>query len=164
LIAAMSKARAEDLPYRPAVGMMLLNRAGLVFVGKRIDQTQEAWQMPQGGIDGEEDPRTAALRELEEEIGTRNAEIIREHPEWLLYDLPPHLLGVAWEGKYRGQRLKWLAMRFLGEDSEINVATAHAEFSEWKWLRAAEVLRMVVPFKRGAYAVALAAFDDLAAK
>lgn len=160
----MSKPTAENLPYRPAVGMMLLNRAGLVFVGKRIDQTQEAWQMPQGGIDDGEDPKTAALRELEEEIGTRNVELAREHPGWLLYDLPPHLVGVVWEGKYRGQRLKWLAMRFLGRDSEINVATSHAEFSEWKWLKSADVLRFVVPFKRDVYAAALTAFNDLTAK
>ncbi|HEX5279629.1 MAG TPA: RNA pyrophosphohydrolase [Micropepsaceae bacterium] len=160
----MSKATAESLPYRPSVGMMLLNRDGRIFVGKRIDQTQEAWQMPQGGIDDGEDAKTAGLRELEEEIGTRNAELLREHPDWLLYELPPHLLGVAWEGKYRGQRLKWLALRFLGRDDEINVATSHAEFSEWKWLKSADVLRLVVPFKREVYAAALAAFDDLTAK
>ena len=160
----MTKPTAENLPYRPAVGMMLLNRDGLVFVGKRIDQAQEAWQMPQGGIDDGEDPKTAALRELEEEIGTRNVELLREHPDWLLYELPPHLLGVVWEGKYRGQRLKWLAMRFLGRDSEINVATSHAEFSEWKWLKSADVLRFVVPFKRDVYSAALGAFDDLTAK
>lgn len=160
----MSKPAAENLPYRPAVGMMLLNRDGLVFVGKRIDQTQEAWQMPQGGIDEGEDPKTAGLRELEEEIGTRNVELVREHPGWVLYDLPPHLIGQVWEGKYRGQRLKWLAMRFLGRDSDINVATPHAEFSEWKWLKSADVLRLVVPFKRDVYAAALTAFDDLTAK
>lgn len=157
----MNKVNAENLPYRPAVGMMLLNRSGLIFVGKRIDQTQEAWQMPQGGIDDGEDARTAALRELEEEIGTRNAELIREHPQWLLYDLPPHLLGLAWEGRYRGQRLKWLAMRFLGNDSEIDIHTAHAEFAEWKWVKSTDVLRHVVPFKREVYAAALSAFADL---
>ncbi len=160
----MTRSKAEQLPYRPAVGAVLLNSEGLVFVGKRIDQTQEAWQMPQGGIDDGEDPRTAALRELEEEIGTRNVAILREHPEWLLYDLPAHLVGLVWEGKYRGQRLKWMAMRFLGRDSDINVATAPPEFSEWRWLKSAEVLRLVVPFKREAYASALAAFDDLLAK
>jgi putative (di)nucleoside polyphosphate hydrolase len=160
----MSKRSTESVPYRPAVGMMLLNRDGLVFVGKRIDQTQEAWQMPQGGIDDGENPEAAALRELEEEIGTRNVKILREHPDWLLYDLPPHLIGVAWEGRYRGQRLKWVAMRFLGHDREIRVATAHAEFSEWKWLKSADVLRLVVPFKREVYAAALDAFDDLIAK
>jgi len=160
----MSKPATENLPYRPAVGMMLLNRDGLVFVGKRIDQTQEAWQMPQGGIDDGEDPKTAGFRELEEEIGTRNVELLREYPGWLLYDLPPHLISAVWKGKYRGQRLKWLAMRFLGRDSDINVATSHAEFSEWKWLKSSEVLGVVVPFKRDVYAAALTAFDDLTAK
>jgi len=160
----MTKPTAENLPYRPAVGMMLLNRDGLVFVGKRIDQTQEAWQMPQGGIDDGEDPKTAALRELEEEIGTRNVELLREHPGWLLYDLPSHLVGEVWKGKYRGQKLKWIALRFLGRDSEINVATSHAEFSEWRWFKSADVLGVVVPFKRDVYAAALSAFDDLTAK
>ncbi len=162
--AMMFGSKAETLPFRPAVGAVLLNRDGLVFTGKRFDQTQEAWQMPQGGIDNGEDARTAILRELEEEIGTRNVAILREHPDWLLYDLPAHLVGLVWEGKYRGQRLKWMALRFLGRDSEINVATEHAEFSEWRWLKSAEVLRLVVPFKREVYARALAAFDDLLAK
>jgi putative (di)nucleoside polyphosphate hydrolase len=151
----------SDLPYRPCAGMMLINAQGRVFVGKRIDQTQEAWQMPQGGIDKGEDAHSAGLRELEEEIGTRNVEFLREHPDWLTYDLPPHLLGVAWEGHYRGQRLKWLALRFLGTDSEINVATPHQEFSEWKWVKAGDLLRLVVPFKRDIYAKALEAFGDL---
>src|SRR6185312_3508484 len=108
---------ASDLPYRLCAGMMVFNRDGRIFVGKRIDQTQEAWQAPQGGIDPGENARQAALRELEEEIGTRNVDVLREHPEWLTYDLPPHLLGVAWKGRYRGQRLKWFAVRFLGSDS-----------------------------------------------
>ena len=159
----MTNVKAENLSYRPAAGMVVLNREGLVFVGKRIDQTQEAWQMPQGGIDGGEDPKSAALRELEEEIGTRNVAVLREHPDWLLYELPPHLVVVVWEGKYRGQRLKWMAMRFLVQDREINVATAHAEFSEWKWVKSTEVLQLVVPFKREVYAQALAAFADLLA-
>jgi len=157
----MANGKAENLSYRPAAGMVVLNREGLVFVGKRIDQTQEAWQMPQGGIDDGEDPKTAALRELDEEIGTRNVAVLREHPDWLLYGLPPHLVGVVWEGKYRGQRLKWMAMRFLGDDREINVATAHAEFCEWRWLKSTEVLQLVVPFKREVYAQALAEFADL---
>lgn len=154
---------ASDLPYRPCAGMIVFNRQGRVFIGKRIDQTQEAWQMPQGGIDEGEDARQAALRELEEEIGTRNVEFLREHPDWLTYDLPPHLLGVAWDGRYRGQCLKWFALRFLGADSEINVATPHQEFSEWKWVNAGDLLRLVVPFKREVYAKALAAFGDLVA-
>jgi len=137
-----------ELPYRPCVGMMLFNRAGKIFVGKRIDQSVEAWQMPQGGIDQGEDPKAAALRELEEEIGTRNVAVLREHKDWLAYELPPDLIGVAWEGRYRGQRLKWFALRFLGGDSEIELTTHHPEFSEWKWVDADELLRLLVPFTR----------------
>src|SRR5260370_20150050 len=115
--------RHDDLPYRPSVGIMLLNRGGLVFVGRRIDQRAEGWQLPQGGIDEGESVVDAGFRELEEEIGTRNADVLREHDQWLAYDLPSHLLGVALRGRYRGQRQRWLAMRFLGDDSEINVHT-----------------------------------------
>lgn len=152
----------EDLPYRPCVGVMLLNREGLVFVGKRLDQTIEGWQMPQGGIDEGETPEQAALRELGEEIGTGNAKFLREYPEWLAYDLPAHLLGVALRGRYRGQRQKWLAMRFLGEDSDINVKTAEPEFQQWKWLAIEALPRMIVPFKRDTYMQVIAAFRDLA--
>ena len=109
--------RREDLPYRPCVGIMLLNRDGLAFVGKRIDQTVEGWQMPQGGIDEGETPAQAGLRELAEEVGTGSAIILRQMDEWLQYDLPNHLLGVALHGRYRGQKQKWLAMRFTGKDS-----------------------------------------------
>ncbi len=154
--------RHEDLPYRPCVGVMLLNREGLVFVGKRIDQTLEGWQMPQGGIDGGETPLEAAYRELEEEIGTRKAEFLREHGDWLAYDLPPHLLGVGLHGRYRGQRQKWIAMRFVGEDADINIATEHPEFAHWKWLAIEALPRLIVPFKRDTYASVIAAFRDLA--
>ena len=156
------KPRYSDLPYRPCVGMMVFNREGRVFAGRRIDRTLESWQMPQGGIDKGEDARTAALRELEEEIGTRNVEFLREHPLWLTYDLPPHLVGVVWEGRYRGQRLKWFALRFLGADSEIDLKTPHQEFSEWKWVAIEDLLPLAVPFKRETYAQAIAAFGDLA--
>jgi putative (di)nucleoside polyphosphate hydrolase len=160
---AMSeKPRPSDLPYRPCVGMMVFNRDGRIFVGKRIDQTQEAWQLPQGGIDAGEDPRGAALRELKEEIGTANVEFLREHPEWLTYDLPPNLIGVVWQGRYRGQRVKWFALRYLGENREINVATPHQEFSEWRWLEIGDLLPLAVPFKRDLYANAIATFSDLA--
>ena len=157
-----SQLRHEDLPYRPCVGVMLLNREGLVFVGKRIDQTMEGWQMPQGGIDGDETPLEAAYRELEEEIGTRKAEFLREQKDWLTYDLPPHLLGVALHGRFRGQRQKWMAMRFLGDDSDINVTTKHPEFAHWKWLAIEALPRLIVPFKRDTYAKVIAAFRDLA--
>lgn len=153
----------DDLPYRPCVGVMLINREGLVFVGRRIDQTMEGWQMPQGGIDAGETPEQAALRELKEEIGTNNARILRAMDEWLAYDLPPHLLGVALQGKYRGQRQKWIAMRFEGDDSEIDIQTEEPEFAAWKWLAIEALPRLVVPFKRDTYSKVLAAFEDLAA-
>jgi putative (di)nucleoside polyphosphate hydrolase len=159
---AMSRRLHADLPYRPCAGMMVFNCDGRVFVGKRIDQTQEAWQLPQGGIDPGEDPRHAALRELKEEIGTSNVAFLREHPQWLTYDLPENLIGVVWEGRYRGQRVKWFALRFLGTDREINLATPHPEFSEWKWLDIGDLLPLTVPFKRNLYANAIAAFSDLA--
>src|SRR5262249_27425037 len=126
--------RHEDLPYRPCVGVMLINSEGLVFVGRRIDQTVEGWQMPQGGIDGPETPSQAALREPKEEIGTDQAEVLREMDGWLTCDLPQHRLGVALKGRYRGQRQKWIAMRFTGRDSDVDVKTEEPEFAEWKWL------------------------------
>ena len=154
--------RHEDLPYRPCVGVMLFNAEGLVFVGRRIDQTVEGWQMPQGGIDGDETPREAALRELEEEIGTAKAQYLREMDEWLAYDLPQHLLGVALHGRYRGQRQKWIAMRFTGEDSDIDIKTREPEFAAWKWLALEALPRLIVPFKRDTYAKVIAAFRDVA--
>jgi len=156
------KTHASDLPYRPCVGMMIFNGEGRVFAGKRVDQTLEAWQMPQGGIDKGENPREAMMRELKEEIGTSNVEILRKHPDWLTYDLPDHLLGVAWEGRYRGQRLKWFALRYLGTDDEIDLETPHQEFSEWRWIPIGDLLPLVVPFKRDIYAQVIAAFGDLA--
>ena len=154
--------RHDDLPYRPCVGVMLLNKDGQIFVGRRIDQAVEGWQLPQGGIDEGESPVEAAYRELEEEIGTRNVRLLRELDEWLSYDLPPHLLGVALRGRYRGQRQKWLAMRFQGQDSEINIGTSEPEFAQWKWLSIDVLPRLVVPFKRDTYARVISAFQDLA--
>jgi len=142
--------------------MMLFNKDGLIFAGQRLDQRVEAWQMPQGGIDENEDPRRAALRELEEEIGTSNVAFLREHPDWLHYDLPEHLIGVALDGRYRGQMQKWFALRFLGEDSEIDLDTRHKEFSDWKWVTPDELLSLIVPFKRDIYGKVIAAFRDLA--
>lgn len=150
-----------ELPYRPCAGMMLLNAEGKIFVGKRIDQTVEAWQMPQGGIDKKETPRDAALRELFEEIGTKNVEILREHDDWLSYDLPDELIGLKWNGRYRGQTQKWFAMRFLGSDSEINLKTSHQEFSEWRWVGPGELLEMIVVFKRPIYQKVFEAFAEL---
>jgi putative (di)nucleoside polyphosphate hydrolase len=141
---------------------MLINRQGLVFVGKRIDQTVEGWQMPQGGIDKGEEPREAVIRELREEAGTDKAEIIAEMDEWVTYDLPAHLVGVAFHGKYRGQRQKWFAMRFTGQDSDIDLHAHEPEFSTWKWLAIEELPRLIVPFKRDTYAQVIAAFRHLA--
>jgi len=152
----------EHMPYRPCVGVMLLNRAGLVFAGRRIEQTVEGWQMPQGGIDEGERPRDAALRELQEEIGTAKAAILREHPDWLTYDLPDHLLGVALKGKYRGQKQKWFAMRFEGADSDIDLTRHEPEFADWKWIEADALPGLIVPFKRDIYVQVVAAFRDLA--
>jgi putative (di)nucleoside polyphosphate hydrolase len=152
----------DDLPYRPCVGIMLINREGLVFVGRRIDQTVEGWQMPQGGIDDGETPAAAALRELEEETGTGKATILAEMDEWLTYDLPSHLLGTAFHGRYRGQRQKWFAMRFTGEDGDIDIKTAEPEFAAWKWLALEALPRLIVPFKRDTYAKVIAAFRDVA--
>ena len=157
-----STVRHQDLPFRPCVGVMLINAEGLVFVGRRIDQTVEGWQMPQGGIDLGESPKQAALRELKEEIGTNKAELLRELDGWLEYDLPAHLVGVALKGRYRGQRQKWLAMRFTGTDEDIDVATEEPEFAEWKWLAMEALPRMIVPFKRDTYTRVIDAFRDLA--
>jgi putative (di)nucleoside polyphosphate hydrolase len=149
--------RFEDLPYRPCVGVMVLNRAGHVLIGRRIDGPEHvdethAWQMPQGGIDPGEDPRLAVMRELEEETGIAQAEILAEHPEWIDYDLPPHLIGAVLGGKYRGQRQRWFALRFLGQDSDIRLdAHTHPEFVEWKWVPLEQTPEIGVPFKRATY-------------
>ncbi len=152
----------SELPYRPCVGIMLLNGRGEVFVGKRIDQTVEGWQMPQGGIDAGENPRGAVMRELKEEIGTDKAEIIGEMDNWLTYDLPPHLIGVAFHGRFKGQRQKWFALRFLGRDSDIDLAAHEPEFAEWKWVSMAALPQLIVPFKRDTYKAVIAAFRELA--
>lgn len=149
------------LPYRPGVGIFLLNAAGEVFVAQRIDTRQEAWQMPQGGIDDGETPRQAALREMAEEIGTNKAEILAESRHWLSYDLPPELVSKVWKGRYRGQKQKWFALRFLGEDSDIDLATPDPEFLSWRWLAADRLPDLIVPFKRTLYRDVLAEFADL---
>ena len=149
----------ESLPYRPCVGVMLANPQGLVFVGERID-TPGAWQMPQGGIDRGEAPREAALRELEEETGVPAGLVAveAETPGWVRYDLPDHLLGKTWKGRYRGQEQKWFLLRFRGVDSDIRIATAHPEFARWRWSPPGELLGAIVPFKRAVYSQVLESF------
>ena len=143
--------------YRRNVGVMLINDARRIFVAQRID-TPGAWQMPQGGIDEGEAPEDAALRELEEEIGTRKAVILAESRGWLRYDLPADLWGKLWGGRFRGQAQKWFAARFAGRDEEIDLATEHPEFDAWRWAEPAEVTRLIVPFKRPIYEAVLAEF------
>lgn len=149
--------------YRPCVGIMLVNMAGQVFVGQRLDNVVEAWQMPQGGIDEGEDARTAALRELWEEtgIGREHVEIIAKAREELFYDLPPELMGKLWGGRYRGQRQYWFLARFLGEDSDVDIATEHPEFRAWKWIAPDTLPDLIVPFKRKLYRDILHEFHDL---
>jgi len=150
------------LPYRPCVGVMLLNPEGALFVGQRNDSEAPAWQMPQGGIDKGETPEEAALRELREETGITAdlVELVAVAPGWFRYDLPEHLIGKVWGGKYRGQEQKWVLLRFLGRDDEVRIDTAHPEFSAWRWLPPDEVLAQIVPFKREVYARALDAFRE----
>lgn len=150
----------ETLPYRPCVGVVLINPQGLIFTGNRKDSPVAAWQMPQGGIDAGEKPRKAALRELWEETGITAdlVEFVAKSPDWLTYDLPPELLGKVWGGKYRGQRQRWFLFRYLGRDDQVNIATEHPEFDRWQWTRSDEMVGSIVPFKRAVYEQVVAAF------
>jgi putative (di)nucleoside polyphosphate hydrolase len=152
----------DALPYRPAVGVMLLNREGKVFVAQRLDSTLEAWQMPQGGLDEGEEALKGALRELEEEtgIGEKHVEILASAPDELYYDLPEDLVGKLWKGKWRGQRQSWFLGRFTGTDEDVNIQTAHPEFRAWRWADPEELPTMIVPFKRKLYEDVLEAFRD----
>ncbi len=158
----MTPQEAAKLPYRPAVGVMLVNREGKVFAGQRIDSSEPAWQMPQGGIDEGEDPRQAALRELEEETGVTPdlVTVEAETPGWLTYDLPLEIIPRVWHGRYRGQKQRWFLMRFHGTDDQIRIDTAHPEFSRWTWLEPSELVERIVPFKREVYARVLDEFAD----
>jgi putative (di)nucleoside polyphosphate hydrolase len=147
--------------YRPCVGIMLLNARNEVLVGRRRDVEDEAWQMPQGGIDDAESPKDAAYRELKEEIGADNADVLAESKDWLYYDLPADLVGKAWGGRWRGQRQKWLVMRLKGSEAEINIETDHPEFVSWKWVPVDELGSLVVSFKRSVYLSVIAEFRDV---
>jgi putative (di)nucleoside polyphosphate hydrolase len=147
--------------YRAGVGIMLLDRRGCAFVGRRIDTAGNNWQMPQGGIDKGESPRQAALRELKEEAGTDRAEILAETSAWLSYDVPQPLAGRLWRGRYRGQRQKWFAMRFTGSDGDIDLKTHHPEFDAWKWVAPSDLPELIVPFKRQLYRDVLKEFAPL---
>lgn len=158
----MDAESATNLPYRPGVGVVLIDARGRIFAAQRKDSPSAAWQMPQGGIDEGEKPRKAALRELWEETGvTRDlVEFVARTKGWISYDLPPELLGHVWGGRFRGQRQKWFLFRYRGRDEQIDLATEHPEFSEWKWVTAAEMLAAIVPFKRALYEEVVAQFRD----
>lgn len=162
--------RALDLPLRIGVGIMLFNGRGQVWTGRRLpkwvgDRSAYVWQMPQGGLMAGEDPLDAAYRELEEETGIRSAEVVAELSQWLTYELPPHLMGVALKGRYRGQQQRWFAMRFFGDDSEIDIRPRNggkAEFDRWKWRPIGEITEMAVEFKRPVYAELVRVFSRFA--
>ncbi|MET3615314.1 putative (di)nucleoside polyphosphate hydrolase [Rhizobium aquaticum] len=166
--------RAEDLPYRPCVGVMVINRDGLVWAGRRIpeenseyDGSPQLWQMPQGGIDKGEEPLEAAWRELYEETGIKSASLLAEAPDWINYDLPPQLIGIGLKGKYRGQTQRWFAFRFEGSEDEIAINPPpgghSAEFDAWEWKRMEELPELIVPFKRDVYLKVVEAFRHLGA-
>ncbi len=156
----MTPDQIAKLPYRPCVGVMLMNGQGHVFVGQRRDRFEEAWQMPQGGVDAGETPRAAALRELWEETGVTAdlVELVAESADWLHYDLPADLVPHIWHGRFRGQEQKWFLLRFLGTDDQVNIETEHPEFSTWRWQDPAHLVENIVPFKRAVYEQVVAEF------
>ncbi|MEO1950009.1 RNA pyrophosphohydrolase [Thioclava sp.] len=158
----MTPEEIVKLPYRRNVGVVLMNPAGLVFAGQRIDNPGPAWQMPQGGIDKGEKPKEAALRELEEETGVNPdlVEIVAKTSDWVRYDLPHDLVPKIWNGRWRGQEQKWFLMRFLGSDDQVRIETDHPEFSVWQWMPFDELVENIVPFKRSVYEAVRAEFRD----
>ena len=143
--------KSIDLPLRSGVGIVVLNHDNKVFVAKRIDNQKNFWQMPQGGVDKGEDYLTAAYRELEEETSIKNVDLVKELDGLTSYELPKNLLGIIWKGKYRGQKQKWFIMKFLGQDSDINIKTKNPEFCEWKWIKLENITDLVVDFKLHVY-------------
>jgi len=149
----------NNIPYRKGVGMMVFNGQKKIFVGKRIDN-QEAWQMPQGGVDQNEDYETAAKRELFEETGIQSIRIIKKSSNEYIYDLPEHLIGKIWKGKYKGQKQEWFLIKFLGPDSEININQKHPEFNEWKWVNINDLPNLIVSFKKNLYLSVIDEFSN----
>tara|TARA_B100001063_G_scaffold242636_1_gene271658 strand:- start:187 stop:666 length:480 start_codon:yes stop_codon:yes gene_type:complete len=141
----------KNLPLRNGVGIVLINKENKVFVAKRIDNPKNFWQMPQGGVDNNEDYLTAAYRELEEETSIKNVELIKEFDGFITYDLPDHLLGIIWKGRYKGQKQKWFLMKYLGKDDDINIKTKNPEFIEWMWVNLDKITELVVDFKLHVY-------------
>ena len=152
----------DDHLYRRGVGVMLINAEGRVWVGRRIDNTDEAWQMPQGGLEKGEKPWAGALRELEEETGIvpQLVERVADHPQRLRYDLPPELAGKLWKGKWKGQDQDWFLARFTGSDADVDIATKHPEFNDWKWIEPRLLPELIVPFKRDMYRAIVAGFGE----
>ena len=152
----------EKLPYRPCVGLVVMNTVGEVFAGQRIDNPGDAWQMPQGGVDEGETPVQAALRELGEETGISadSVEVLAETADWIPYELPHDLVPKLWKGRFRGQTQKWFLLRFSGNDAEINIVQDHQEFSRWAWMKPNELIDKIVPFKKHTYTQVFAEFED----
>jgi putative (di)nucleoside polyphosphate hydrolase len=153
--------KESSLPFRPGVGMMIINKDKRIFVGKRVDSKATGWQMPQGGIDIGETPSGAAMREMAEEIGTNKGKILAESKNWYSYRIPEFLIPRLWDGQYCGQKQKWFLIEFTGEDSDINIKTDHPEFSEWQWVDFPELLSDIIPFKVKLYKQVIKEFKNL---